>query len=58
MIPELHFCSHRTNPASVGVDDSAADCDPSGETEVVGSFFAEGTDKVAGTEIFAILTVR
>lgn len=55
MISQLDFCSDGTNPPSVGVDDSAADCNPSGEAEIVGCFLAEVTNEVAGTEVFAVL---
>ncbi len=40
----MDFCADGSYPASVGVNDTAAHCDASGEAKLVGCFFAEKSD--------------
>jgi len=43
MVAELDFCSYGTDPAGIGIDDSAANCDASGKAKFASCFLAEGT---------------
>jgi hypothetical protein len=45
---EFYFGADGADPAGVGVDYTAADCDGGGEAEVVGGFLGEGADFFAG----------
>lgn len=43
MVAELDLCSDGPDPAGVGINDSATDCDASGEAKFASCFLAEGT---------------
>jgi hypothetical protein len=45
---EFYFGADGADPAGIGVDYAAADCDGGGEAEVVGGFLGEGADFFAG----------
>ena len=55
MVPKLDFRSYGADPAGVGIDDSAADCDPGAEAELIGCILAEGADEVASAEVLTVL---
>ncbi len=52
---KLNLGSNGTNPASVSVNDTAADGDSTRETKLMCCFFAESTDFLAGAEILPVL---
>lgn len=55
VVSQIDFGADSSYPASIGVNDAAADCNLCGKTELRGSLFAEIPSEFAGREVFAIL---
>ena len=53
---KLDLGPNGTNPAGVGVNDTAADSNPGWEAKLTCSLFAESTDQLAGAEVLPVLT--
>lgn len=55
MAVQVDFCTDCTDPASISVDDSTADCDAVWKAELACGFLTKCADYLSCAEVFAIL---
>lgn len=55
MLVQPYLCADCADPASVCVDDAAANCDACWKAHLLGGFLAQSSDKFSGCQVLAVL---
>ena len=58
MTAEFDFGAHSTNPTGIGVNDTAADRNTSGQAKFSCGFLAESSNQLTCAQVFAVLDMH